>query len=109
EPAQALGILHVGPPGAIDPGECGLQAAPLVTLAAVERNALGVLADAGHAIAEIGVVSLEHEVHAHERPADEICGERSDQRIGESDTHQEAGNGKATEYGQDEVAREVPE
>ena len=78
-------------------------------LAAIERDAFRVLADAHHAVAEVGVVALQREIDAHQRPADQVGGQRADQRIEERRPHHVAGDGDAAEDRQDEAAREIPQ
>ena len=60
------------------------QAPLLVLLAAIERDAFGVLADADHAVAEVGVVALEVEIDPHQRPADQVGQPGADERVDRS-------------------------
>ena len=109
EPGEALVVPHVGPPGGEDAREGAAQAPRLHRLAVVERNRLGVLADAHHAVAEIGVVALQREVDAHQRPTDHVCGPGARERVQDRRPHHVAGHVEAAEQWQHEAARQVPQ
>ena len=85
EEGQAALGLHQSPPGPPDVAEGDAQLLLLVRLAAIERDALGVLADADHAKPEVGIGALQIEVDADQAPTDEVGGDGS--RRGIDDGH----------------------
>ncbi|MGA3304886.1 MAG: hypothetical protein ABSC26_02645, partial [Stellaceae bacterium] len=70
EPVQELAPFHDLPVIGEDVAEAAVEHRALGRLAAVERDALGVFAQAHQAVAEIGLKTLLREIQRHQRPAD---------------------------------------
>ena len=83
-------LAHELPPVADHRGEALAQAAELLALAAVQRHALAVLAQAHQRKAEIGLEALLVEVEADQRPADEVGEDGADDRVDQRDPDQVA-------------------
>ena len=110
EPRQPLLLAHDVPPVADHRAEAGPEIPHLVGLAVVQGHALGVLAEAHEAEAEIRLVALPVEVHAHERPADAVGEPGADDRVEERGPNHVARDGdeKAAD-GQGHRAGEAPQ
>ena len=109
QPSQALVHLHVAPPVIVNPTKGTAETPQLVRLAGVERDALGVLAHAGHSVTEIRVIALHEEVDQHERAADRVGQPGAERGVEDADPHHVARDHDPAEDRNREVAREVPQ